>query len=169
TTAEMQSFVLACLLYPSWIARAQAQIDAIVGEERIPNFQDRAQLPYVEAVVRETLRWRPSVRMGIPHQSTADDIVEYKGQEYFIPKGSIVYAVSWQVSSAIEHDANYYEDPEEFRPERFLDDAGQKLKSGYETSAFGFGRRACPGVPFAERSMWINIAMILWAFDIQKS
>ncbi|KAJ7617068.1 cytochrome P450 [Roridomyces roridus] len=163
TTAQMQSFVLACLLHPSWIGRAQAQIDAVVGEDRMPTFQDRAQLPYVEAVVRETLRWRLPVRMGIPHQSTADDILEYKGQEYFIPKGSIVYAVSW----AIEHDENCYENPEEFLPERFLE--GQKLKSGYETSAFGFGRRVCPGVPFAERSMWINVAMILWAFDIHKS
>jgi hypothetical protein len=72
-----------------------------------------------------------------------------------------------------------------FQPERFLDDTNN-LKSGYETSAFGFGRRgklllhhrncrqvevspACPGIPFAERSLWINIAMILWTFNIRKS
>jgi len=55
-----------------------------------------------------------------------------------------------------------------FQPERFLDDTGN-LKSGYETSAFGFGRRVCPGIPFAERTLWINIAMILWTFNIRKS
>ncbi|KAJ7613147.1 cytochrome P450 [Roridomyces roridus] len=164
TASSLQAFVLACILHPQWIARAQAQIDTIVGPDRIPTFQDRARLPWIEAVVRETHRWRPALRFGLPHKSTADDIVEYQGQEYYIPKGSIVLAVTM----AIEHDQNNYENPDEFHPERFLDDKGQ-LKGGYETSAFGFGRRLCSGLPFAERSLWINIAMMLWAFNIHKS
>ncbi|KAJ7639211.1 cytochrome P450 [Roridomyces roridus] len=164
STSTMQIFVLAYLLYPDWIARARKEIDSVVGPNRLPTFKDRPRLPFVDALVRETLRWRPAARFGLPHYSTEDDIVEHKGKEYFIPKGSIVFGVTW----AIEHDKNKYENPDEFRPERFLDADGQ-LKAGYETSAFGFGRRICPGVPFAERTLWISIAMIMWSFDIHKT
>ncbi|KAJ7628961.1 cytochrome P450 [Roridomyces roridus] len=164
TASSLHSFVLASILYPDWISRARAQLDAIVGPDRLPTFKDRTSLPWVEAVVRETLRWRPAVRFALPHQSTADEMVEYKGKEYFIRKGSIVFPVTW----AIEHDIDRFEDTDTFNPERFLDTDGQ-LRPGYETSAFGFGRRVCPGSPFAERTLWINIAMILWAFNIRKS
>ncbi|KAF7342636.1 Steroid 17-alpha-hydroxylase/17,20 lyase [Mycena sanguinolenta] len=140
------------------------EIDTIVGEDHLPSFKDRPRLPYVEAIVRETLRWRPAVRSGLPHQSTADDVVEYKGKEYFIPKGSIIFAVTW----AIEHEQERFENHNLFQPERFLDDTNN-LKAGYETSAFGFGRRVCPGAVFAEHSLWINIAMILWTFNICRS
>ncbi|KAJ7628992.1 cytochrome P450 [Roridomyces roridus] len=164
TASTLQSFVLACILFPGWIARAQAELDAVVGPDRIPVFKDRPHLPCVEAVLRETLRWRPALRFGLPHQATSDDVVEYQGKEYFIPKGTIVFAVTW----ALEHDKSKYENSDEFRPERFLDDKGQ-LKPGYETSAFGFGRRVCAGQPFADRSLWINIATMLWSFNIRKS
>ncbi|KAH0583415.1 hypothetical protein H2248_009044 [Termitomyces sp. 'cryptogamus'] len=53
-------------------------------------------------------------------------------------------------------------------PERFLDTEG-KLKPNYQTSAFGFGRRVCPGIPFAERLLWANIAVMLWTFNIRAS
>ncbi|KAJ6490070.1 cytochrome P450, partial [Mycena sanguinolenta] len=164
TAVSIQSFILVCILYPEWIPLPQREIDAIVGEDRLPSFKDRPHLPYVEAIVRETLRWRPAVRLGVPHQSIADDVVEYKGKEYFIPKGSIIFAVTW----VIEHEQERFENPDLFQPERFLDDKNN-LKVGYETSAFGFGRRACPGIPFAERSLWINIAMLLWTFNIRRS
>ncbi|KAJ6448161.1 cytochrome P450 [Mycena sanguinolenta] len=156
TAVSLHTFMLACILYPEWIPRAQREIDAIVGEDRLPSFKDRPCLPYVEAIVRETFRWRPAVRFGNPHQSTADDVVEYKGKEYFIPKGGIIFAVSW----AIEHEQERFENPNLFQPERFLDDTNN-LKVGYETM--------CPGIPFAERVLWINIAMLLWTFNIRRS
>ncbi|KAJ6490101.1 cytochrome P450 [Mycena sanguinolenta] len=149
------------------------EIDAIVGEDRLPSFKDRPHLPYVEAIVRgmdvfpqtleivvtrtaETLRWRPAVRFGLPHQSTTDDVVEYKGKEYFIPKGSTIFAVSW----AMEHEQERFENPDLFQPEHFLDSTNN-LKLGYETM--------CPGSPFAERALWFNIAMMLWTFNIRRS
>ncbi|KAJ6458514.1 cytochrome P450 [Mycena sanguinolenta] len=156
TAVSMHTFILACILHPEWIPRAQREIDAIVGEDRLPSFKERPRLPYVEAIVR--------ARFGVPHQSTADDVVEYKGEEYFIPKGSIIFAVTW----AMEHEQERFENHDVFQPERFLDDT-KNLKLGYETSAFGFGRRVCPGSPFAERALWINIAMILWTFNIRRS
>ncbi|KJA24944.1 hypothetical protein HYPSUDRAFT_1073693 [Hypholoma sublateritium FD-334 SS-4] len=164
TAVALQTFVLACIMYPDWMHKVQEQIDDIVGPDRLPSFADRSRLPYVEAAVRETLRWRPAARFGVPHQSIADDVIEYNGEQYFIPAGASVFAVTW----AIEHDPARYVDPDSFNPERFLDDKGQ-LRSNYETSAFGFGRRMCPGIPFAERTLWIEIAMLLWTFNIRKT
>ncbi|KAG6902058.1 hypothetical protein C0995_005115 [Termitomyces sp. Mi166 len=161
TSVSLQTFVLACIRYPEWIATAQKEIDSVVGTDRLPSFKDRPFIPYVEAIVRETLRWRPAVRFGIPHQSVADDVIKYQGQEYLIPEGSIIFPVAW----AIEHDQERFRDHDHFMPERFLDDKGD-LKPNYETSAFGFGRR---GVPFAERTLWISIVTMLWTFNISGS
>ncbi|KAF7372794.1 Cytochrome P450 2B11 [Mycena sanguinolenta] len=162
TAVSMHTFILACILYPEWIPRAQREIDAIVGEDRLPSFKDRPNLPFVEAI--RLFGGALLFVSEFPHQSTADDVVEYQGKEYFIAKGSIIIAVSW----AIEHDQARFENHDLFQPERFLDDTNN-LKAGYETSAFGFGRRVCPGIPFAERSLWINIAMMLWTFNIRRS
>ncbi|KAG6806532.1 hypothetical protein H0H92_010920, partial [Tricholoma furcatifolium] len=153
TAGILHAFVLACILYPDWVVTAQKEIDAVVGSDRMPSFQDRPHLPYVEAIIREVHRWRPAgmdyplalhpvancsmlVRLGVPHFSVADDVIEYRGQEYFIPKGSTIFAVPW----AIEHDQSVFKDHDRFMPERFLDSTGQ-LKPDYSTSAFGFGRR----------------------------
>ncbi|KAF7372767.1 Steroid 17-alpha-hydroxylase/17,20 lyase [Mycena sanguinolenta] len=160
TAVSMHTFILACILYPEWIPHAQREIDAIVGEDRLPSFKDHPHLPFVEAIMRETFRWRPAARFGLPHQSIADDVVEYKGKEFFIPKGSIIFAVTW----AIEHDQERFENPDLFQPERFLDNTNN-LKAGYETTDI----TVCPGIPFAERSLWINIAMMLWTFNIRRS
>ncbi|KAG6919137.1 hypothetical protein DXG01_008944 [Tephrocybe rancida] len=127
TTVSLRTFVLACLRYPEWIATAQRDIDKVVGPDRLPSFKDRPLLPYVDAIVRETLQWRPSVRFGLPHQSTADDVIEYQGQDYFISKGSIIFAVAW----AMEHDPSKFEEHDRFMPERFINDDG-KLKPEYQ-------------------------------------
>jgi len=66
----------------------------------------------------------------------------------------------------MEHDPSRYDSPDVFRPQRFLDEMGE-LKSDYRTTSFGFGRRLCVGIPFAERSLWIAIATMLWTFNIR--
>ena len=72
TTMAMQSFVLAALTYPDAIKDAQKQLDNIIGDT-LPTFEDRARLPVVEALAKETLRWRPVSAGGIPHAVTQDD------------------------------------------------------------------------------------------------
>ena len=80
-------------LYPEVQKKAQAQLDAVVGPDRLPEFADRARLPYIDAIVKEILRWHPVGPMGFAHVSTEDD--EYNG--YFIPSGSIVMVNVWCV------------------------------------------------------------------------
>ncbi|KAJ6606685.1 cytochrome P450 [Mycena sp. CBHHK59/15] len=167
TPSALTSFILAMVLNPEVQERAQAEIDALLaGSIRLPTFEDRDQLPYVSAIVKEVWRWNPSVPLGLPHVVTQDD--EYRG--YTIEKGSIVWANVW----AILHDEEIFPEPLAFRPERYLSDSGS-LQTGQDdtagstvAAAFGFGRRICPGMHIAENSVFIAIATMLYAFRISK-
>jgi cytochrome P450 len=56
-------------LYPNVMKRAQAEIDAVVGRDRLPTFEDRENLPYIRAMVKEVLRWRPVGPLGLPRRA----------------------------------------------------------------------------------------------------
>ncbi|KAG1849808.1 cytochrome P450 [Suillus tomentosus] len=77
------------VLYPDVQRRAQAEIASVIGRDRLPTFEDRASLPYVEAILRETFRWHPILPLDLPHATSSDDI--YDG--YFIPKGLLFLSV----------------------------------------------------------------------------
>ncbi|KAG2038735.1 cytochrome P450 [Suillus americanus] len=94
TTSTLVTFTLAMVLYPDVQRRAQAEIESVVGGDRLPTFEDRASLPYVESVLRETLRWHPVGPIGIAHATSSDDI--FNG--YFIPKGATVVSNIWAIS-----------------------------------------------------------------------
>ncbi|KAF7329985.1 O-methylsterigmatocystin oxidoreductase [Mycena kentingensis (nom. inval.)] len=164
SSAVLGAFFLIMLLFPEAHDKAQAEIDAVVGAgagaspHRLPTFADRERLPYVEALMKELLRWHPVGRLCIPHRALEDDI--YNG--YLIPKGSIVLPHMWQMS----RDTRYYTDPEAFRPERFL---GPTPELDPNTYMFGFGRRACPGQDFANAIVYLTIVMTLSVFDVKKA
>lgn len=71
--------------------KAQEEIDRVVGTDRLPSYDDRVNLPYVDALVKEVLRWHPIGPMGVPHRADEDDV--YDG--YLIPKGAILLANIW--------------------------------------------------------------------------
>ncbi|EIW84435.1 cytochrome P450 [Coniophora puteana RWD-64-598 SS2] len=160
TGSTLIVFTLAMVLYPDIQKRAQDEIESIVGSSRLPDFNDRSALPYIEAVFRETLRWRPVVPLAIPHVAANEDV--YDG--YLIPKGAVIMPNLW----AMSQDSTKYPSPETFNPERFLDATG-KLTTDTPNFAFGFGRRVCPGRHLASGSVWIAIAQILAAFSIEKA
>src|SRR5260221_451205 len=115
--------------------KTQEEIDRVVGTSRLPDVNDRPDLPYIEAIYRELLRYEPPLSIGVPHCLVEDDIVD----GYYIPKGlsipisgglgtannvslgSIVYSNIW----AMTHDENIYPDPFNFKPERFFDADGK--------------------------------------------
>lgn len=78
-------------LFPGIQRTAQEEIQSVVGNNQLPTVADRVNLPYINAMVKEVLRWHPVAPMGIPHMSTADDIYD----KYFIPKGSLVLPNIW--------------------------------------------------------------------------
>ncbi len=154
------------MAFPEVQRQAQAELDAVVGRARLPTFADAPQLPYVRAIVKEVLRWRPAVEHGIPHKATHDDW--YDGM--FIPKGATCMGNIWQCN----HDrAIFGDDADEFRPERHLDIKGEKILPGpRETKGeghvtFGFGRRICVGKHLANDSLFISTARILWAATLE--
>jgi len=153
-------FVYLMMNHPEVQRRAQEEIDSVIGGQRLADFEDRASLPYVDAVLRETMRWRPVAPLGVPHATTEDDV--YEG--YHIPKGVIVLANLW----AMSQDEKKYPNPEAFIPERFLQDDGT-LNEDTISWSFGFGRRICPGRYVADASLWAAMVCILTLFRIEKT
>jgi cytochrome P450 len=95
TVSTLTTFVLAMCLYPEVQKRAQAEIDSLLGSsarlDRLPAFTDKEDLPYINALVKEVLRWIPVLPFAVPHRSMEDDI--YEG--HFIPKDSTVIGNAW--------------------------------------------------------------------------
>ncbi|KAJ8088566.1 hypothetical protein PM082_022639 [Marasmius tenuissimus] len=162
TVAMMHTFVLAMVLHPDIQGRAQDELNEVVGSFRLPDFDDRVKLPFIEALLAETLRWRPAVPLAIPHRSLEDDV--YDG--YLIPAGATIVPNT----GAILHDPDVYgPDVEEFRPDRFIKKPGEELPPHPSEFAFGYGRRACPGKYLADNSLWIAMVYLLATFDMKKA
>ncbi|RDX53567.1 cytochrome P450 [Lentinus brumalis] len=142
TFSTTQAFFLAMSLNSDVQKRAQAELDVVIGPHRLPDQADRASLPYVSAVLKESLRWHNVAPFGVPH-CNAEDI------------------------EACMHDPEVYPEPDRFLPDRFMRDG--KLNPDVrdpEDFVFGYGRRKCPGKAFAEDAMFAIIAMTLHVFDI---
>ncbi|KAG2089752.1 cytochrome P450 [Suillus discolor] len=161
TSALLMVFILAMVLYPDVQRRAQAEIDSVVGRDRLPTFEDSASLPYIDAIVRETFRWQPIVPLGIPHTALDDDV--YDG--YFIPKGTIITYNTW----GITRDEKRYPNASHFIPERFTDVNGALTADDPAQYVFGFGRRICPGRYTAVASVWSAIVTMLATLDISSA
>jgi len=157
TYGTLMTFIIAMILFPEKQALAQAEIDRVTGGERLPDFKDRDSLPYVAALIKETLRWHPTLPLSFPRVSDED---EYHG--YRIPAGSQVIPNVW----ALSRDEMRHRRPAAFQPERFLQEGPSPPDPhGY---VFGFGRRICPGRHLADNSIFILIVSILATFNISK-
>ncbi|KAG1883945.1 cytochrome P450 [Suillus subluteus] len=149
------SFFLAMMLFPDVQKKAQAEIDAVVGPDRLPSYADQGSLPYIEASSN-------GISMpGFPHCASEDDIHD----GYYIPKGSMVLPNIWFMLN----DPERYANPSQFNPEHFLANDGKKPETEPRTICFGFGRHICPAIHFVEASIWLSIVMSLAVFDISKA
>ncbi|OJT10986.1 O-methylsterigmatocystin oxidoreductase [Trametes pubescens] len=149
---------MAMALHPETLQKAQAELDRVVGTERMPTIDDRAGLPYIDALIKETMRWHPAVPLGFARTIARDDV--YEG--FNIPKGTILVPNVWAIAFAPH--GPY--DPYTFAPERFLAADSEDMPPDPAVWAFGFARRICPGRYLAENSVFILIATILAMFDI---
>ncbi|KAG6901516.1 hypothetical protein C0995_010939 [Termitomyces sp. Mi166 len=135
--SALQAFFCLMALNPEVQIKAHAEIKAVVGIDRFPTFEDRPNLPYINAICREIYRFHTVVPNGLPHMVMEDDI--YDG--YFIPKGSIVIANLWNML----RDPETYAEPHTFNPSRFISSEGHAAERDVYDIIFGFGRRRCPG------------------------
>ncbi|KAF9459105.1 cytochrome P450 [Collybia nuda] len=162
TLSVIASSILGFLENPGALKKAQEEVDRVIGKGRLPTFDDEHSLPYVTAIVKETMRWRDVTPIAIPHLLDVDD--EYKG--YFLPAGSIVVPNAW----AMLHDETIYPEPFRFNPDRFMKDG--KINPAIRDpahAAFGFGRRICPARYMATSAIWIAVALMVATFDITKA
>ncbi|KAG8680893.1 hypothetical protein FRC09_017895 [Ceratobasidium sp. 395] len=163
--------ILACILAlvhdPESQRRARAEIDSFYDEDTLPMWQDEQRLPFVRAVIKEVIRWRPPLPMAVPHRLEQDD--HYEG--HFLPKGSTARLVLCN-PYAVQSNPERFSDPDKFNPDRFLDytmSMAESIAQGdpHKRDHFGFGagRRVCPGVQTAEQDVFVAISRLLWAFD----
>ncbi|KAI1840835.1 hypothetical protein JX266_012983 [Neoarthrinium moseri] len=162
STETLCWFLVACVTDTTgFMAEAQLYLDEVVGRDRLPTFNDRPRLPYIDAIVEEVLRWRPAGAAGVPHYTKVGST--YKG--YRIPANSVVIANHWAIT---REETVFGTDVESFRPSRWLNAKGNvgQLRD-LPTVGFGYGRRICPGRHVARNGLWIVIARLLWAFNIK--
>ncbi|KAJ7157101.1 cytochrome P450 [Mycena filopes] len=161
TTVAIHILLLALVMHPDAQRKAQEELEHVVGQGVAPRLGDLSRLPYLEALLLETLRYYTFGPVGLPHVATEDDV--HKG--YFIPKGAVIIPNN----RLFYRDSNTYSDPETFSPERFIETPTHAKERDPRDILFGYGRRACPGVHLANASMWIVFASILAFFDVSPA
>jgi len=169
TSSTLYGFVLAMVVFPEVQRKAQEQIDRVVGSSPLPIMEDEPNLQYIRGCVKETLRWMPTTILGaVPHAVSKDD--EYMG--YLIPKGAGVLNNVY----TIHMDPERHPDPRCVDPDRYSDDfqtaadaASNPEASKRDHFTFGAGRRICQGMHVAERSLFLGMSRILWAFNIEPA
>ncbi|XP_008655796.3 cytochrome P450 71A1 [Zea mays] len=165
TTSVMEWAMAELVTHPRAMRRAQDEVRAAAAGSTGVNEDHVAQLDYLKAVLKETLRLHAPVPLLVPREPPAD--TEILG--YHIPARTRVLVNAW----AIGRDPATWERAEEFVPERFLG-GGAAANVGFkgqhfELLPFGAGRRMCPGIAFAEGSAEMALASLLYHFDWEVS
>ncbi|KAJ5532316.1 cytochrome P450 oxidoreductase [Penicillium frequentans] len=167
TASTLYGFIQALLVWPEVQRKAQEEIDRVVGSDRLPTMDDYEKLPYIRCCIKESLRWMPTVILGVPHAALKED--NYMG--YTIPQGATVVNNVW----AIHMDPDRSEEPRIFKPERFTGDNTTLFQSAMgdtkkrDNFVFGAGRRMCQGIHIAERSLFLGISRLIWAFTFSPT
>ncbi|KAI2467557.1 putative cytochrome P450 [Annulohypoxylon bovei var. microspora] len=167
TSATLVGWVQAMTLFPEVSKAGQAEIDRVCGD-RFPDLNDLPDLPYIRGCMKESMRWMPTVILGVPHAVICDD--EYMG--YKIPKGAGVMLNVW----GIHNDPKRHSDPRRFDPTRWASDSQTSVEAANNPDAskrdhfiFGAGRRLCQGMHIADRSLFLAMSRLLWAFDFNRA
>ncbi|KAL2896089.1 Isoflavone 2'-hydroxylase [Bienertia sinuspersici] len=159
TSAATVEWVLSLLLNnPDILTKAQDEIDASIGHNRLVEESDKNNLPYIQCIVHETLRMYPTGPLGLPRESRGDCQVG----GYHVPKGSMLIYNIW----AIQNDPNIWPEPRKFKPERFEGVEGTRL--GYKYMPFGTGKRICPGEHLASKVVWLAVAILIQCFEWER-
>ncbi|KLO10252.1 cytochrome P450 [Schizopora paradoxa] len=161
TLTAVMNLILAVLQFPDTLRRAQEEIDRVVGTDRLPTFEDRENLPYINAMCTEVMRWEVVGPLALPRCTSQDD--EFRG--YHIPAGTLVLPNVWSIANNPE----VYPNPSQFKPERWLPGGVNEKSVRPINYAFGFGRRICPGRFWVEHMLFITAASLFATFNIERA
>ncbi|XP_076676988.1 methyl farnesoate epoxidase isoform X2 [Andrena cerasifolii] len=160
TTDTLASTLLFLSLHPEWTKVLQEELDNVVGRSRPPVLGDYSSLPMMEAFLAEIQRFLILAPLGVPHKAMRD--ITLSG--YRIPKDTIVLLDF----HSVHNDQAYWDHPEQFRPQRFLDESGRFCPNN-ASMPFGLGKRRCPGEMLARTSLFLFFAYVIHYFDVQVS
>lgn len=139
--------------YPDVQARVQAELDQVVGRDRLPCMSDQPNLPYVMAFLYEAMRFSSFVPVTIPHATTNNTIL----LGYYIPKNTVIFVNQWSVN----HDPLKWPNPEDFDPARFLDKDGFINKDlASSVMIFSVGKRRCIGEELSKMLMFLFLSIL---------
>uniref|UniRef100_A0A0D9X3H9 Uncharacterized protein n=1 Tax=Leersia perrieri TaxID=77586 RepID=A0A0D9X3H9_9ORYZ len=156
---ELEYAMAELMRKPQLMAKLQAEVRSVVprGQEIVTEEQ-LVNMPYLKAVIKETLQLHLVGPLLVPHLSIVDCVVE----GYTIPLGTRVFVNAW----ALCIDPNFWENAEEFMPKRFLNGMAPDYKGNeFHFLPFGTGRRICPGINFATATIEIMLANLVYRFD----
>ncbi|KAI5988515.1 cytochrome P450 [Pisolithus albus] len=162
TASVLKTVILVMVLYPDVQDKIHTELDTIVGRGTIPTFADRPRLPYLQAVLYETMRWNPPGPLGLPHATTTSDI--YEG--HYIPKSTFHFIFAYRAMK--DHG---YDDPDRFDPTRHLAPDGQLRPESRQHNLifYGFGKRVCPGRFFADHAIWAAAVVMMSTLKFGKA
>ncbi|XP_038716443.1 cytochrome P450 83B1-like [Tripterygium wilfordii] len=142
---------------PTIMKKTQKEIRNLIGRKGLVNEDDVQRLPYLKAVVKETMRFRAVNPLLIPKETTQKCYIN----GYVIPAKTLVFVNAW----AIGRDPEAWENPEEFYPERFIDNPIDFKGQDFRLVPFGAGRRTCPGLHMGIATVELSLANLLYNFD----
>ncbi|KAF3920744.1 hypothetical protein ABW20_dc0100697 [Dactylellina cionopaga] len=185
TAMTINTFLLAAVCYPEMVKQAQAELDQRcikknrLGDTVVPTFEDLQHMPYLGAIVKESLRLTPTGSSGVGHTPSraGSQPLGWKSADgsnettMSVPSEATVLANTY----GLHHDSTQFPDPWHFKPERWSPSAevlsskalSYSLDYSHANFAFGFGRRICPGAGLASYSLSISIALLLLCFDFE--
>ncbi|XP_060048328.1 cytochrome P450 2C19-like isoform X2 [Erinaceus europaeus] len=150
--------LLLLLKYPEVTAKAQEEIECVIGRHRSPSMQDRSHMPYMDALVHEVQRYTDIIPNNLPHAVTQD----IKFRNYVIPKDTTILTSL----TSVLHDDKEFPNPKMFDPNHFLDDNGNFKKSDH-FMAFSAGKRSCVGETLARMELFLFLTTILQNFNLK--
>ena len=162
TTASTLCWALLYLIYnPDVQQRLHQELDQVIGPDRLPELEDKKNLPHLEATITETLRLSSLLSLSVPHKTTVDTTL----QGYSIPKDTTVLTNLW----SLHHDPEIWDEPNAFRPERFLDEEGNFVPPKADRFLpFSAGRRVCLGESLARLELFLVLARLLHSFKFEN-
>lgn len=158
TTSTVLEWAMTELLrHPMAMQKVQDEVRSVSGDKTHITEEDIDHMPFLKAVLKETLRLHPPVPLLVPRESMQD----IKLNNYDIRGGTQVIVNAW----AIARDPTYWDNPQEFQPERFLNSSVDYKGHDFQLIPFGSGRRGCPGTHFAMAVNEIVLANLVGQFD----
>ncbi|KAK3423288.1 hypothetical protein EUGRSUZ_F00172 [Eucalyptus grandis] len=155
TSAVTIEWAMSLLLnHPDVMKKAQAELDDVVGRDRLVDEVDTHKLPYLHNIINEALRLFPPGPLLVPHESAEDCTVN----GFDVPRGTMILVNVW----AIQRDPKVWDDPTSFKPERY---EGLEGDHAYRLLPFGMGRRSCPGAGLANRVVSLALAVLIQCLE----